>query len=343
MASSFIRKDSPFYWVRFRKPDGTWGQRSSGLRVDDPLSSRRLQCLLAEETGKETLERNEGGSALFRRWVPVFMKERYTNLHTKSGFAMMWSAMALFLEERKVTHPAEVSYRLMMDYIRWRVAPSAESRRRPVSRNTAITEVGRMGVLMQEAVRNGWVMANPCVRMGLRHDPVKKEKRPITKEEERRIFNELKECKHGQWGGWMGEMFLVAMRQGCRKSEVEVLLGEIDVKEMKIRFRIKGGRLHMAPLHKDLLPLVKRAVKEKRRVLVSVPPCASSRWRDLFDALGMPDLCFHCTRVTVITRLCEAGFSETQTMAYVGHSSASVHRIYQKIRPGALSQLGDAL
>lgn len=342
MASSFIRKDSPYYWIRFRKPEGAWGQRSTGLRVDDPLSARRLQCLLTEEAAKEEIGRGEGGSALFRHWVPRYLKERYTNPETVKGWAMMWSSMSLFLDERKVNHPAEVTYKLMMDYLRWRAAPEG-SKRRPVSRNTAIQEIGRMGLIMQEAVRNGWVIANPCVRMGLRRDPSQKEKRAITREEEKRIFKELKECKHGKWGGWMGEMFLVAMRQGCRKKEVQVPMENIDVKGMRICFKTKGNRTHVAPLHKDLLLLVKRARKERRQVLVRLPACASSRWRDLFDALEMYDLCFHCTRVTVVTRLCEAGFAETQTMAYVGHSSSSVHAIYQKLRPSALSQLGDVL
>src|SRR5438093_13248007 len=28
MASKYVRKGSPYYWVRFQKPDGTWGGKS---------------------------------------------------------------------------------------------------------------------------------------------------------------------------------------------------------------------------------------------------------------------------------------------------------------------------
>jgi site-specific recombinase XerD len=239
---------------------------------------RRLHGILVEESAKEKLGRAEGGSALFHQWVPRFLKERYTNPGTIQSWAVMWFKMSGFLTEKKVTHPAEVTYHLMMDYLRWRVSPPKGSKRRPVSRNTAIEEISRMGLLMQEALRNGWVIANPCMRMGLRRDPSKKEKRAITKKEEARIFKELKECEHGEWDGWMSEMFLVAMRQGCRKNEVKVPLENIDVEAMKITFKIKRGRTHVSPLHKDLLPLVKKARKEKRKVLVSVPDCASVKW-----------------------------------------------------------------
>jgi hypothetical protein len=42
------------------------------------------------------------------------------------------------------------------------------------------------------------------------------------------------------------------------------------------------------------------------------------------------------------TRLCEAGFSETQTTSYTGHSPKTVHAVYQKFRPTAAAKLGDA-
>ena len=50
-----------------------------------------------------------------------------------------------------------------------------------------------------------------------------------------------------------------------------------DMKTGTITFRGKGNRLHCAPLHNDLRPLVKRAIKEKRATLVLLPKYADSQ------------------------------------------------------------------
>jgi len=43
MASHYTRKGSPFHWVRFQKPDGTWGGKSSLIRLDAPGSVRKVK------------------------------------------------------------------------------------------------------------------------------------------------------------------------------------------------------------------------------------------------------------------------------------------------------------
>jgi integrase len=221
--------------------------------------------------------------------------------------------------------------------MRWRT--EKKEKKRTPAWNTAITDARFLGAIMQEALRRGWIIANPCAKLGLRKaDPAPK--RVITKEEEEKIFRELKERGKPKW---MAESFLVAIKQGCRMREVEVPLSRIDTDAMVITFWVKGGRFHTAPLHPDLLPLVKLARKEKRKTLVSLPAQTSPRWSEFFELIKIEGLCFHCTRVTVVTRLCEAGFSESQTMAYVGHANELVHALYRKMRPSAVSALCRAL
>ena len=60
-------------------------------------------------------------------------------------------------------------------------------------------------------------------------------------------------------------------------------------------------------------------------------------WHRFFRRIGLPHLSFHCTRVTVITRLARAGVPEQQAMRFIGHATLEVHRIYQKLKPGDLS------
>src|SRR5437868_10637315 len=49
----------------------------------------------------------------------------------------------------------------------------------------------------------------------------------------------------------------------------------------------------------------------------SLPKYAAKKWHQFFKRIGLPHLSFHCTRVTVVTRLARKGFTMTQTKAYV--------------------------
>ncbi len=341
MASYFVRQDSPFFWIRFRRPDGTWGQRSSKVRCTEKGALRKIHHMVADETSSEAMSSDDGSMAMFDRWVPAWINYKYTNPGTRTVRKNTWAHLAMYLKERKVLHPQEVTYMLCHDYARWRTSgdESGANGRRAACMSTVAQEIKALGAIMQEAVRRGWCIYNPCVRVGIvKNEP--KPKRVISKEEEIIILENLRAMpKERQW---MADAFLVAMRQGCRLAEVEVPLNQIDTNGMNVTFRVKGGKFHAAPLHKDLLPLVKRAISEKRTKLVEMAPNASGIFRNFFKGLGM-NLCFHCTRVTVVTRLCEAGFSESQTMAYVGHSSTLVHALYRKMRPVAVACLGDVL
>jgi integrase len=56
-----------------------------------------------------------------------------------------------------------------------------------------------------------------------------------------------------------------------------------------------------------------------------------------------PHATFHCTRVTVITRMARAGVPIQQAMAYVGHADQTVHRIYQRLQADDLTKCTEAL
>ena len=311
------------------------------MRCDEKAALRKIHQMVADDTSAEESHSNEGAMALFDRWVPGWINYRYTNLGTRGRRKTSWAHLSMFLKMRRISHPQELTYGHCHDYAQWRTsaAEAAKDGRRAARMSTALTEIKGLGAIMQEAVRRGWSLANPCHKMGIeKNEP--KEKRAISRDEENIIFAKLRAMPKKR--SWMADAFLVGMRQGCRISEVAVPLEQVDTKAMTILFKVKGGKFHAAPLHKDLLPLVARARKEKRGKLVELPAGASSLFIEFFKSLGM-DLCFHCTRVTVVTRLCEAGFSESQTMAYVGHSSSLVHALYRKMRPVAVAALGDVL
>ncbi|MDR3401744.1 MAG: site-specific integrase [Chthoniobacter sp.] len=336
MASYYTRTGSPYYWLRTQNPDGTWGGKSSGIRIDSPGAIRKIKQREAEETLREQQLDSTGGAHRFDQWVPGFLKQRYANPKTFTRYMNAWSALSTYLDFKKIISPAQVTYQLCIDYPKFRTnAPRELMRSR--AWNTALTELKIFSAIMQEAVRRDFIKANPAARLGLKRTPPK-EKAEITPEEAAKIEEALK-----NQDDWMLDSWLVAMRQGSRISETAVPLANIDVGNMTLWYAIKGGKTHTAPLHPDLLPLVERAMKAKRKTLADLPPYAPKKWHQFFRRIGLPHLSFHCTRVTVITKLARSGVPISQAMAYVGHASNTVHRIYQRLMPADVAHLGAVL
>jgi integrase len=336
MASYYVRKGSPFYWVRFQKPDGTWGSKSSGVRRDGPGAARKIKQHVAEHTMKETHMDGHSNANRFDLWVPGFLNERYQNPKTVTRYMNAWSALATYLEFKQVISPAQITYQLCVDYPDFRTNPPKKLMR-PRSHNTALTELKVFSAIMQEALRRGYVTANACTRLGLKRKPAKV-KSEITAEEQKAIEEALEKADP-----WMRDCWLVAMRQGCRLSETGTPMRNVDLKGREIVFNAKGGRVHAAPLHDDLLPLVAKAIRDKWATLVQLPKYPAKLWHTFFRKLGMGHLSFHSTRVTVVTRLARSGAPIYQTKAYVGHASDTVHAIYQRLAPVDVRHLGAAL
>jgi integrase len=339
MASYYIRPNSKFYYLRYQLANGKWKSKSSGIVIDSPGAKRKIIKLVQETTVKEQCVHSDGGGAFFSEWVGSFLAYRYTKPMTLWRYRNAWECWGTFFDGKGISHPGEVTYGLIHEYMQWRTDPvrAKKEGRRVAAWNTALVETRVLGAIMQEAVKRGYILASPCVRLGL---PRKnsKEKREITVEEQEQMLALLEKGK-----SWMLDCFLVAIKQGCRLSEVAVPMHQIDTESKVIVFNVKGGKQHAAPLHADLIPMVKRRRKEKATVLVSLPGNATTTWHRWFKKHEFEGLSFHCTRVTVVTRLARAGFSEVQTMQYVGHASDVVHAVYRKLRPPDLAHLGVVL
>lgn len=336
MASYYVRKGSPYFWVRFQKPDGSWGGKSSGIRVGGEGAPRKIKQAVADETMKEVSFSNGACSNRFDAWVPQFLSMRYNNPKTLVRYMTAWSALSTYLAHRAVIAPSQITYQLCTDYPGFRMRPP-KGLMKPRTFNTALTELKVFSAIMQEAVRRGYVNGNPAIRLGLQRQQAKKKPEITTKEQERietALANEP---------AWMRDCWLVAMRQGCRIAETAVALSDIDMTARTITFHGKGGKIHCAPLHDDLKPLVRRALRAKQTNLVLLPKYPSKAWFRFFRRIGLPHLSFHSTRVSVVTRLARNGYSMAQTKAYVGHASDTVHAIYQRLAPADVRHLGAAL
>jgi integrase len=202
--------------------------------------------------------------------------------------------------------------------------------------------VKTLGTIMQEAIRQDIISSSPVRNLQIRREEAH-QKPEISGAEQKLIEEALATENHPLVADWMPDCWTIAIKQGCRLREVEVPLDRVDLAGSSIVFRIKGGRLHPAPLHAEVALIARRRQEAGHHWLCQVPAAASKKWRAFFDGLGMPHLTFHCTRVTVVTRLARAGYSEAQTMQYVGHSSEEVHAIYRRLRPADVHHLGNVL
>jgi integrase len=148
---------------------------------------------------------------------------------------------------------------------------------------------------------------------------------------------------------WMTISFEIAIRHGWRIAETSFPLSRIDFRTWKVMVHQKGDRWRTVPLHPELRPMfteLKRLGARQSCVFPrGSPQRASYHWsmmlvgceRDGVAGL-LPHLCFHCCRVTVISRMARAGVAERLIMEWVGHASTAVHRIYQRVRSDDLEK-----
>src|SRR6266403_3865582 len=271
VASHYKRKASPYYWLRYQRPDGTWADKSSKVRTDNNGSLRKIKQVAAEHTMRELHVDRNGASNRFDVWVPAFLANQYPNPKTLARYTNAWSAISTYLDHINVISPLQITYHLCRAYPQFRTKPPLDLMRARTF-NTALTELKVFSAILQEAVRRSYINANPCLKLGYKRTPPKQQPE-ITDDEQRKIETSLldQQC-------WMQESWLVAMRQGCRISETAAPLRNIDLQTRTISFNAKGNRIHTAPLHDDLVSLVKKAQKEKRHQLVALPKHAAKKW-----------------------------------------------------------------
>lgn len=339
MASIVTRDDSPFFFLSFKDPQ-TWGwkKRRLPIRKEDPDAQRKCAMAVAQAELEEAAMLPAGPDKVRGwGWVPRFIESHYTNAKSKQRALNAWAPVLAFLEWRKIAEAAMVTYAHGHEYVAWRQSPPKECRLKPRAKNTALTELKLFGVALQHGVKLGLLLANPIYRLGIRRD-APKEKAAITPEERQRIEAALANEKP-----WMADAWAVAWRQGCRLGQVGTPLKDIDLAAGTIKLPRQKGKAHVQPLHPDLVPLVRRRLAEGAERLVDLPRVPSVAFWKFFRRIELPHLCFHSTRVSVVTRLAEAGVNEQQAMAYVGHASTTIHGVYQKVKAQRVAHLAGVL
>lgn len=342
-ASVYPREGSPrfrisYFCVRRQKRV----HETSPFLVTDPQGRRKALALAFQKSKAASADLSLGGAERWERWVEVFLLERYKNAEkTSARMIGAWHQWQAFLHAQGIRTPRGLDYNSVLGFVAWRRAQIKPSSHKAVSKNTALCDVRVMSVIMREAMRRGFAETNHCEKLGIQKDPAK-QKPEMTEAE-----IELIRAALVKQPAWMQTCFEIALHQGCRLTETSVPLSAIDADCRTITFAAKGrkGVKHVftTQLHPALVPLIQRIRREGATVTCELPQMAAKEWHFFFKGLNLGHLCFHCTRVTVITRMARAGVPISQAMAFVGHASETIHRVYQRLATTDLARAVAAL
>jgi hypothetical protein len=339
-------------------PDAKSGKRicrATEARVDDPQGFRKAWNWVREQAREGVLLRHEAGGSEWGQWVDDWLHLRYrTQASSLTNALNWWSWLSLWLREVGCNTPRALDRSMVMRYPQWRTAQRKRSGKR-VSFNSAIQEIKLLARIMDEAIARGFAEKNPAARMGLKKDPPP-EKPELTDGAVEIVRRELDRLEGALplRERWRSIAFEVALHTGCRHGETEVPFDLVDWAGNTMRFRdSKHNKFYTIPIHPGLRALLDRLRAEgaTRTVALPVKRISSQTWSRFFKRLGrkyadrpeMQGLCFHSTRVTVITRFARDGVPIQQAMAYVHHGSELIHKIYQRLRPADVAPCVRAL
>jgi site-specific recombinase XerD len=333
MAFIYSRKDSEFWWIRYRARNGQIIRQSTKLRADDRQQTRKARMLAHHKTGDELETAPVGQRDRWDFWVPGYLSARYER-KPKSllRYTLAWKNLEAFLNKRRIQYPAQLTYIHCRDYFEYRKKGDRELGVLRGHHNTALLEVKTLAMIMKEAIRRGFAGANPAQAMGIgRIEPA--EKPEFTDDDLQMIWTELR-----QEPEWMRICWQIGLFTGCRLRATVIPLRDIDVDARRIIFHEKGGKVFEVPMRDELVPLFKSLINQRKTVTCEMPALPSKAWHTFFHRIGLPQYCFHCLRVTFITRAARAGLQERDVMRLVNHASTTIHRIYLRLRAADLEK-----
>lgn len=330
--ASLVEKHGSRHWhMKFKDAAGVWRLRSTGLLRTDARQNAEARVLLAQLNAAQLNNSLDGrvgeaGWAFVEEYLPTCAPKATT----RSSYRNRWNWISLFLAEHKIRTPQDIEYVHAARYIEWRTHRKKRTGK-TVCRNTAIYEVKFFAQIMEEAARRKLCVANPLVKLKLiKDDP--DEKPEITDAEFGMILPALEKLPPEKQ--WMKTSFLIAMHTGCRLGDTRMERMHWDFDRDVLTFlEPKGGkkRNFAIPMPPALRPLLLEIHRKKLRPQLRFPFQPSRKWQHFFHTLGLDHLCFHCLRVTFITRLARNGVPLSHAMRLVNHASTTIHRIYQRL------------
>lgn len=342
--SVYPRKGSPFFYISYPCPKRLKRvHEATPFRTDEARGERQAYLLAKDRSEGASILMKGAKAERFDTWVLPWIDVTYRNEKTKKRYKGAWFLWRKFLAEvAKIAVPRAMTYQHALGFHAWRTQQVKPSGRK-VGTNTALSDIKFMQSAMSEAIRRGFADDNPCKKIAIQKDPVRRAHRLMPDE------LALIEAKLPAWvaaepgrRSWMPVAYTIARYQGCRLRETRLnLKSQVNIAGAQITFIAKGsdGKPKVFPtmMHGKVRPLLEKLIKEKRTYTLEFPPCPSVMWRKFFDSIGLHNAWFHCLRSTVSTEMALGGVPISLAMRFQGHAKEEIHRAYQDIHARDLS------
>lgn len=344
MASTYLRPDSPYIWIRYKDATGKWKNANSGYRKDN-LGDRRNAKLVAREKSLEEAKQRilTPGRSAFVEWLPSWIEQRWQDKSslTLRKYRLYCRTWLEYLDGIGANSPATVTRESVLNYEQYR-------RKQGTARNTVLQEIGFFGQVLDEAISRGYATTNVARHLRLASTP-RKHKEVWTDDQ---IQLAIDAAEKADRFGWIHTVLLMGRFQAARLSSCEVPLAAISLERREIRYPaivMKGGKAFTQAIDPRFLPILAEIVAHRRTLgestLCSLPsnPSPSMELRRFLDALGLHGLSQHGLRTSWVTRAALSGIPESATMKFTNHSSREVHAVYTRLSSGDVVQFFDRL
>lgn len=347
MASVYVKQGK--YWLRYWDLEKA-GWRDKPTKFLAPADKQKAHLLKLEvslleakhKSGRTGPGRKRGE---WSKWVDDYLAFRYKfSAKTYQRYCSSWKMLSIYLSENKINAPCDWSYSDNQAYVDWKISLK-KANGKHYSQNGARTDLTTLAMLMNEAKRRGYVDKQTVVKGQIPKEPVR-EKPALTDGDIKLIRATMKKWDKKPPTNWkidfqnLSNMFEIALATGCRLSETAIPLNCIDFKQGTITFpHPKGGehRAFTVPILGEDFKQWLQELAENRRKQGFSNTCEvnielSRAFSRMCNHIELPEVTFHCTRVTFITRGHISGIPEVAMKRLVNHSNDLVHKIYQRFK-----------
>lgn len=328
--SAYERADSPYVRIQFAPKNQPKQYVKTTIRKDDPDKALKVAKAI-NRVEAQLLSGTPQQSGASWNWVPDYLRQRYAaKKRTAHIYRIHWDWLSQYLRHAEIPGPGQLDRAGVFAYVDWRTSQTKQKSGRHPQLNTALGELKLLGLVMDEANRRGLATDNPARKLGIeREEPALKPEMNDTEIE--MIYAATKPI-------WMFRSFHIGLHTALRFSDTAIERSRVNWRAKEIVIdRPKGGRKRAfsIQIYPSIRDMIEEFMDSGENVLWSLP--AKERiltgiyWMRFFRERDLSHLCFHCTRVTFISRGARNGVPEGAMMKMVNHASKEIHRIYQRL------------
>jgi site-specific recombinase XerD len=347
MASLYQKPNSKFWWINYRDPvDLKVKAKSTGFKIGVGADTRRAETLAAEFSLRERSIHHNTPTERWELWVMDWLDLRYkSSPNTLTRAKAAWRTFKMFLKDKEIQLPRQVTREHCFDYMAWRQKPDVRRGKYKAIHNTALIEVKFFSLIMAEAVMRKYAPFNPVHDLKIKRQPPAHIKPELTPEAVAIIREKIK-TEPDNKREFFNNSFEIAFHHGVRITPTHLNpMTDVYVNaegQWCITFTQKGNVTSTKILHPNLIPLFTKLRADGKTETYPRPKSPSKEWFNFLTRHGLkkllPHVCFHSTRVTVATTLARSNVPQRIAMEYVDHASTTVHRSYVRLRPQDFSK-----